>query len=201
MLGVSGLRSYGGSSHGRRTHLSIYVWAAVYTVCAMPMTLDVLLNHLNYTAWASHRLVGAAEKLSPEELMRDFGTADRNVLGTLVHVYAADRVWLGRIEGNPPARFIVPEQDMHLEVLRRDWPVLLERWKQWAGGLCEDSIHKEVPYRDTKGNPYVTPLWHIVLHVVNHGTHHRGQVSGFLRAMGHVPLPLDLIAYYRETFR
>jgi len=36
-----------------------------------------------------------------------------------------------------------------------------------------------------------------VLHVVNHGTHHRGQAAGFLRAMGYVPPPLDLIAYYR----
>ena len=167
----------------------------------MPMTVDVLRNHLNYTAWASRRLVDAAEKLSPEELMRDFGTADRNVLGTLVHVYAADRVWLGRIEGNPPARFMVPEQDMHLEVLRRDWPVLLERWKQWAAGLSEEFIHGEVSYKDTKGNSYVTPLWQTVLHVVNHGTHHRGQASGFLRAMGHTPPPLDLIAYYREMSR
>jgi len=32
---------------------------------------------------------------------------------------------------------------------------------------------------------------------VNHATHHRGQVSGFLRAMGHAPPPLDLIAFYR----
>jgi len=42
-----------------------------------------------------------------------------------------------------------------------------------------------------------TPLWQILLHVVNHATHHRGQVSGFLRAMGHTPPPLDLIAFYR----
>jgi uncharacterized damage-inducible protein DinB len=34
--------------------------------------------------------------------------------------------------------------------------------------------------------------------VVNHGTHHRGQVSGFLRVMGHTPPPLDLVFYYRE---
>jgi uncharacterized damage-inducible protein DinB len=33
--------------------------------------------------------------------------------------------------------------------------------------------------------------------MVNHGTHHRGQVSGFLRAMGLAP-PLDLVFYYRE---
>jgi uncharacterized damage-inducible protein DinB len=41
------------------------------------------------------------------------------------------------------------------------------------------------------------PDWKLVFHVVNHATHHRGQVAGFLRTMGRVPPPLDLIAYYR----
>jgi len=39
----------------------------------------------------------AAVILPADDLTHDFGTADRNVLGTLVHIYAADRVWLGRI--------------------------------------------------------------------------------------------------------
>ena len=161
--------------------------------------LDVLRDHLNYTAWASQRLVQAASALTPDELVRDFGTADHSVLGTLVHVYAGDRIWLGRIEGNPPARFIVPEQDLHLSVLQRDWPALLERWKQWSTLLTEGSIHEEISYKDTKGNSSSQPIWQIVMHVVNHGTHHRGQVSGFLRAMGHRPPVLDLRAYYHES--
>jgi uncharacterized damage-inducible protein DinB len=49
-----------------------------------------------------------------------------------------------------------------------------------------------------RGNPWRQPLGQLVLHVVNHGTHHRGQVSGFLRAMGHVPPKLDLVSYYRN---
>ena len=53
-------------------------------------------------------------------------------------------------------------------------------------------------YKDLKGNPYTTPYWQIILHVVNHGTHHCGQVSGFQRSLGHAPPPLDLMAYYRE---
>ena len=53
-------------------------------------------------------------------------------------------------------------------------------------------------YRDLKGRAYEQPLWQLILHVVNHGTHHRGQVSGFLRSLGHVPPPLDLVAYYRQ---
>jgi uncharacterized damage-inducible protein DinB len=164
----------------------------------MPVNADTLRLHLDYSAWASRRLVDAAAGLTPEQLTRDFNTADRNVLGTLVHVYAADRVWLGRIQGNPPARFIDPDTDMQLPILQNDWPALSERWRQWASALDQNSIETRIPYKDLKGNPYETPLWQIVLHVVNHGTHHRGQVSGFLRTMGQQPPPLDLIAYYRQ---
>jgi uncharacterized damage-inducible protein DinB len=165
----------------------------------MEFTAGVLRTHLDYSTWASRRLVDAASVLQPEELTRDFGTADHSVLGTLVHVYAADRVWLGRIRGNPPARFLDPDKDMRMEVLRDDWPPLLEEWRSWAADLTDESVGKRVQYKDLKGNPYETPLWQIVLHVVNHGTHHRGQVSGFLRTMGHTPPPLDLMAYYRVS--
>ena len=85
-----------------------------------------------------------------------------------------------------------------MEVLRYDWPRLLEDWLTWAGGLTDESACARVHYTDLKGNPYETPIWQIVLHVVNHATHHRGQVSGFLRTMGHTPPPLDLMAYYRS---
>ncbi len=165
----------------------------------MAVSVRVLETHLDYTAWASARLVSAARELSPEELTRDFQTATHSVLGTLAHVFAADRVWLGRIQGNPPARFLDPEKDLRMETLENDWPALYQRWNQWIGKQTDESILGKCSYKDLKGNPYETPLWQIVLHLVNHGSHHRGQVSGFLRAMGHTPPPLDLIAYYRAN--
>lgn len=152
-----------------------------------------LRGHLAYHSWANRKLVEAARHLSLEDRTRDFGTSDRNVLGTLVHIFAADRVWIGRVEGNPPARFIDPERDLHFSVLEHDWPVVEQRWSDLA--LPPDAA---IEYRDIRGNAYTSPLWQIVVHLVNHGSHHRGQVSGFLRAMGHVPPPLDLIRYYRE---
>ena len=152
--------------------------------------------HLDYTTWASARLLEAAGKLSNEELTRDFGTADKNVVGTLAHVFAADRVWMNRIQGNAPGKFIT-DADRDLALLNREWPALLDVWQRWAGGLSAENITTVASYKDLKGNPYTTPWWQIVLHVVNHGTHHRGQASGFLRAMGHTPPPLDLMAYYR----
>jgi uncharacterized damage-inducible protein DinB len=36
-----------------------------------------------------------------------------------------------------------------------------------------------------------------VFHIVNHGSHHRGQITGMLRQLGIKPLSLDLIGFYR----
>jgi uncharacterized damage-inducible protein DinB len=163
-----------------------------------PLLLEALRLQVAYSRWASERLVAEAAKLTPEELTRDFGTADKSVLGTLVHVYAADRVWMGRITGHPPAKFIDPEKDMHLATLQQDWPGIADWWKTWIGSHTEETLRQQVHYKDLKGNEYHTPYWQVTLHVVNHATHHRGQVSGFLRALGKTPPPVDLIAYYRS---
>jgi len=154
---------------------------------------ETLRTHLRYTEWATSRLLGEAAKLSPQELERDFGTADKSVLGTLTHVFGADRIWLARIEGTPPE---VP-RGYELARLASEWLELHGRWHAWASRLTPESIEATLSYRDLKGNAWVSPIWQVVFHVVNHGTHHRGQVAGFLRSMGHAPPPLDLIAYYR----
>ncbi|MEZ5352209.1 MAG: DinB family protein [Bryobacteraceae bacterium] len=160
--------------------------------------LEQIRHHIGYTAWASTRLVEAASALSPEQLTRDFGTADKSVLGTLVHVFAADRIWIARVRGHVPGRFMDVEQDMYLSVLQNDWPPLHQSWKALVAGLDAAGLDRVTEYSDLKGNAHRTPLWQILLHVVNHATHHRGQVAGFLRTMGKTPPPLDLIAYYRQ---
>ena len=141
-------------------------------------------------------MLEAAGKLTEEELNRDFKTSDKCVVSTLAHAFAADRIWLQRIHGNVQNTFI-DDNDRRLGTLKTEWPALQQRWKDWAGPLSDQDVVKKISYKDLKGNPYESPLWQILLHVVNHATHHRGQVSGFLRAMGHTPPPLDLIAYYR----
>jgi uncharacterized damage-inducible protein DinB len=161
----------------------------------MPVSADTLRSQLDYTAWASQRLLAAAAQLSPEELTRDFKTADKSVLDTLVHIYAADRIWLARVTGETRATFIDPE-DRDLGLLEAEWPALHERWKLWMRDRDDANALQVISFKNTKGHAYSQPLWQIILHVVNHGTHHRGQVSGFLRAMGRTPAPLDLMHYY-----
>jgi len=159
-----------------------------------------LRSHLDYTAWASRRLVDAAAALTPDELHRDFKTANHSILETLVHIFAGDRVWLARLSGAPIPAFVT-DADRSLAVLEREWPPLQERWKEWAAGLTDEMALKELSYFDLKGRSWTQPVWELVLHVVNHGTHHRGQVAGFLRSLGYTPPPIDLVVFCRERGR
>ena len=161
------------------------------------VSADALRTHLQFTApWASRRLVDAAAQLTPEELAHDFKTADRNILETLVHTFAADRIWLWRLRGGTNPGF-VSDADRSLEVLQNDWPALHGRWLEWAAPLTDTQASDVIAYQDMAGRHWDQPLWQLILHVVNHGTQHRGQVSGFLRALGHPPPATDLIHFYR----
>jgi len=165
----------------------------------MIVSPEILRSNVDYNAWANLRLLDAAAKLAPKDLTHDFQTADRSILQTLVHIFGADRVWLARLTGAPSDIFLT-DADRSLEALQNNWPPLLEGWKLFAASLTDEQPESEIEYRDLKGRPWKQPLWQLMLHVVNHGTHHRGQVAGFLRTLGHTPPPLDMTFYYRREW-
>ena len=118
----------------------------------MSVSAEALRAHIGYTAWASRRLVESAGRLSAQELTRDFGTADKSVLGTLVHIFAADRIWLARVAGRPNPPYVT-DADYRLSVLENDWPALRACWAQWANGLTDEAAASTISYSDLSGNP------------------------------------------------
>ena len=62
---------------------------------------EFLALQLDYSRWASERTLHAARPLSQEELARDLGDSYKGVLGTLSHIFQADRIWLSRLRGAP----------------------------------------------------------------------------------------------------
>lgn len=164
----------------------------------MHVSIDTLKLHIDYTIWATQRVLEAAAALTPAELNRDFETADKSVLGTLLHIYSADFAWIERTDGRSVTA--VPyAKDASLEWLQKEWPRVWERWKVYVGGLTEEAAEIEIAYRTLKGDPYRSAPWQIVMHVVNHASHHRGQAAGFMRSMGKTPPVLDLMYYYRHS--
>jgi uncharacterized damage-inducible protein DinB len=157
---------------------------------------QILRYQLDFTTWAADRMLTAAAALSADELSHDFKTSDKTILGTLAHIYRAERIWLNRLQ-NKHVEFIV-EGDDTLAGLQKNWPVVRSGWAEWGRLLTEEGAATELAYSDLKGNTWRQPIWAIVLHIVNHSSHHRGQAVGFIRTLGHQPPNVDEITFSRQ---
>ncbi len=60
-----------------------------------------------------------------------------------------------------------------------------------------DDLNKRVEYENSEGRTFANDVKDILFHVVNHSTHHRGQIMMDLRVSGIAPEPLDYIFYKR----
>jgi uncharacterized damage-inducible protein DinB len=159
------------------------------------MNSEQIVQHVNYSAWASARLLEAASALTQDELNRAMSVSHGTVLGTLAHIYGGDRIWISRLtDAEPRKKLFDPGEEITIEALQRDWP---QQYARLAGFLETADLAGMLHYFDTKGNAYQTPVWQVILHLVNHATLHRGQVMAMLRQLGKQPPPTDLIFYYR----
>ena len=157
-----------------------------------------VLEHVLYNRWATRRTLQTVGALTPEERDRDLKSSYGGVRGTLVHIYQADRIWFARLQGEPTTSLAVFAPPQEWDAFVEDWNGVLDRFVAWAEKLDDVGWRRVVDYRDSKGNPYQTPVYQILLHLTNHNSYHRGQVTAFLRQLGHVPAAQDLIMYYRE---
>jgi uncharacterized damage-inducible protein DinB len=161
------------------------------------MTAAEIRTHLHYTGWASRKVLDAAMALSPEQQAKPMSVSHESILGTLGHIHFADRIWFKRT--------VQPDLDMPptaqlstAESLRTDWQELQRRWEAWADSLTDADVNRLVQFKSTAGAAGEATVTHIVLHLVNHGTLHRGQVVGMLRQLGVKPPTTDIMAYLRE---
>ena len=161
------------------------------------MTADEVRTHIDYTGWASRKLLDAALKLAPEQLSRDMSISHHSILETLAHIHFGDRVWFSRMV-DPSIEVYRTDNLLPPDRLAQEWAAIQKRWEEWAGGLTDADVARVVSYTNPKGQPEKMPVGKIVLHVVNHGTLHRGQVMAMLRQLGIRPPATDLIAYLRE---
>jgi uncharacterized damage-inducible protein DinB len=159
---------------------------------------QTLQNHLQYHRWATQRVLTEVQQLDSERLVRSLHGSFASVYDTVVHLYQADMVWLERLEERPNGKREDYESPGCMYDLSTVWLAVIDRIIAFAASLDERGWERKIAYKSMAGVSYESPIWQIVLHVVNHGTHHRGQVTSMMRQLGEKPVSLDLIAFYRE---
>lgn len=122
------------------------------------------------------------------------GTYFGSIHATLAHISGVDDLWYRRVTGaeasmynsfyedaTPPSAWsqLYPTLDLVSEALERH----SVRWITYVAELNECELAENIEFLDTRGAPVVRQRGAALLHVFNHGTHHRGQIHAALTSL------------------
>jgi uncharacterized damage-inducible protein DinB len=169
------------------------------------MTSDDIRLLYEYDRWANRRVLNAASTLTQEQFTRCVSGSFHCVRDTLLHILSGDWIWLA-YWGNPPDStaalsdlkakrdaLFSPEAFPNVDALQSKWiEVELEQW-DFVNRLDNESLANLLPFRGTR-----LTLMHLMQHVVNHSTYHRGQVALTMRQLGVQPLATDFHVFLLE---
>ncbi|HWX40903.1 MAG TPA: DinB family protein [Blastocatellia bacterium] len=163
------------------------------------MNVKEIRTLYDYNAWANGRVFDAASALSEDELNRDLATSHGSVKGTLTHIVAGEWIWLMRCQGTSPTALLDPADFPNLNSLRARLALVEHKRKEYLDGLLDESLPNVISYLNLAGQGWEYRLDHILQHVVNHSTYHRGQVTGMLRQLGSESVPAtDFLAFFDQ---
>ena len=153
----------------------------------------------DYNYWANARVLNAAAQVSESQFIAPARLSHGSVRGALAHILAAEVIWRLRCqEGISPVALFNENEFPTLASLRRRWTEEEQAMRAFLSQLNDEAVNQPVHYKTTKGVPQETILWHILIHVVNHGSQFRGEAAVALTEYGQSPGDLDLIAFLRE---
>lgn len=169
------------------------------------MTPEYVRVMARYNRWMNDKIYAVVGELEDSERKKDRGAFFKSIHGTLNHILLGDRVWLGRFRGDPlkegelgPGGITALDQELFADFrdLRREREKTDDDLDAYVATLDSEALTRDLRYV-RRGVVHEFPLWHAVIHVFNHQTHHRGQVTALLMQAGCDPGVTDLIAMLR----
>jgi uncharacterized damage-inducible protein DinB len=156
-----------------------------------------------YNLWATRKLWTHVDALSEEDYRRDVGLFFKSVHGTLNHLLVGEHlVWFRRFEeGVSPRLALDEEAEPDRTLLRNRMIEGAQRWGPLIASWSDTRFAGPLDYTSTKGVAVSLPFDATLAHVFNHGTHHRGQITAAITAMGHACPELDLVWMLLEEGR
>jgi uncharacterized damage-inducible protein DinB len=172
------------------------------------MNKDDIQLLYEYDRWANNKVLQAASALSDEEFTRDLGGGFRSVRDTLVHVIAGEWGWLVYWkEPTHGAGFLAdlrnrrealfhPQAFPNVAAVQAKWAEVEKEQAEFVNGVTNESLGKMLPFRTTEAS-----LAHLMQHLANHSTYHRGQVALMMRQLGAEPVATDFHVFLVEGRR
>lgn len=149
-----------------------------------------------YNYWARDHQLEACRELSEREFLKPMGSSFSSVHDTLVHLVFAEWIWLQRFRGSSPRT--LPSwlnQLSTLASIAQRWRTVELGMRKYLAGVDRHELIRPLTYINIEGKQWTYKTWEVLLHLVNHQTYHRGQVTTLLRQLGKTPPGVDFLVY------
>lgn len=156
-----------------------------------------------YNVWATRALFEHADALPEADYRRDAGLFFKSVHGTLNHLLVAEHeAWFPRFAQGVSNRIeLNAELEPDRERLRDRLVEGAQRWAPLIAAMPAERFDAMLDYTSTRGVAQSLPFAATLGHVFNHATHHRGQITAAITAMGHPCPELDMVWMLRVEAR
>lgn len=160
--------------------------------------LDEIRELFRFNRWAEERMFESVRELSDEEINRDMKNSFASVRETLLHIAAAQWVWLERWKGNSPGAFPEDKKHFALAQIVQWWNEIDAERHALLQSLTEADLDRNITYKNLSGVEFTFPMWQMLRHAVNHNTYHRGEITTMLKQLGRKVISTDMILLYQE---
>lgn len=159
---------------------------------------DQVLDLYGFHHWATGKTLAAFEGVTAAQLDQPWGGSFATGRGLLRHILGAEWLWCQRWNGASPKR--VPELSPHLDGsgFAAEWRDVRAAQQAFIDELSQAMLETDLTYTNLKGERWTYSLSDILLHVVNHGTYHRGQLTHLLRDLGCAAPSTDYLLFMED---
>jgi uncharacterized damage-inducible protein DinB len=146
-----------------------------------------------YHRWAFERVYAEVDALSERDYHGDCGLFFGSIHATLDHLLLVDHVWHGRLVQQPfPLASLRDAVEDDRAALRSRLLARAAVWTGYLDALDDAALAGTAHFHKIDGTPASLPRASCLLHVFNHATHHRGQLSAALTRLGRAAPEMDL---------
>jgi len=155
---------------------------------------DQIALMARYHRWATERLLVSIEPLMDDQYRQPCGLFFGSIHGTLNHLLLTDgEIWYPRFtQGRTTNLPLDAELESDRAALASRLIAASARWQEYVVSLSDNALDGDLRYTMTTGQTRALPMPAALLHVFNHATHHRGQITAALSMLGFEYEPLDL---------
>lgn len=152
-----------------------------------------------YNRWANHRTIETVRPIKHNEFTYESDTSHGSIRGTIVHILWAEWIWLQRWQGESPKRIFAPEDFPDIGTIESYWQGVQSEQQEFIAQVTDGRLKDRLTYKNLQGESLTYQLGHMMQHVVNHSSCHRGQVVTLLRQLKRTPKATDFLDFLDES--